>query len=198
MFTYRLVSIFAWSFSTRRKLIDIFTGLARSPLLSILSSTSFEFVSNCTHLMSDVNFFSSEPDLKKKLFTTEKFPYDRIHSPASWQRRLSDVTRTSDNLTCKPADYCQLDHRLYLPALLSTGVVNPNTIVTFYDNKRISTDSLQPHTEHTFPDSCESLTVSIDLQVPTDELMTDYDEVDEHTLVAAPHSQDLSVAETSR
>ena len=148
--------------------------------------------------MSDVNFFSSEPDLKKKLFTAEKFPYDRIRSPSPWQK-LSDVTPASDNLTCKPADYCQLDHRLLLPTL-STGVVNPTTIVTFYDNKRISTDSFQPNTEHTFPDSCESLTVSIDLQVPTEELMTDYDEADEHTLVAErnalPHFQDLSVDDT--
>jgi hypothetical protein len=180
--------------------------------------------------MSDFNLFSSKTDVKKLLFTTEKFKFDDQCSNDSWQD-LPGATPTSvlasiiddqnietsslstlsdnrndngwetlddystipksyglnyENTSKKPASYCRLDRRghwllLPPPPLLQTDT---NKVVTYYDKKRISRDSKQQPTEETFPDSCESLTVSVDLHIPTDELITDNDDTDgQNTLV---------------
>jgi hypothetical protein len=92
------------------------------------------------------------------------------------------------NIEKKPAGYCRLDRRghwllLPPPSLLQTDT---KKIVTYYDNKCISRDSIQQQQqpEQIFPDSCESLTVSVDLHIPTDELITDTDDLDgQNTIV---------------
>jgi hypothetical protein len=165
--------------------------------------------------MSDFNLFSSKTDIKKLLFTTEKFKFNDQCSNDSWQD-LPGVTPTSfldnqnldtsslsdsrndngwetlddystipqsyglnhETISKKPAGYCRLDRRghwllLPPPPLLQS---DSNKVVTFYDKQRLSRDSNhQQTTELFFPDSCESLTVSVDLHVPTDELITDLD-----------------------
>ena len=166
--------------------------------------------------MSDFNLFSSKTDIKKLLFTTEKFKFNQQCSNDSWQD-LPGATPTSLNdsqnldtslslsdsrndngwetlddystipqsyglnyetINEKPAGYCRLDRRghwlLLPPPLLQS---DSSKVVTYYDKKRLSRDSNQQQTtEPDFPDSCESLTVSVDLHVPTDELMADVDE----------------------
>ena len=130
--------------------------------------------------MSDVNLFSSKTDSKKLLFTTEKFHLNDDLSTDSWQdlseqaipdySTVQKVPRTN----CKSTDYSRLDRWLLLPPAIRRASE---------PSKRLSKESIPPTTEHTFPDSCESLTVSVDLHVPTDELMTDYDEFDGQDLV---------------
>jgi hypothetical protein len=172
--------------------------------------------------MSDFNLFSSKTDVKKLLFTTEKFKFDEQCSNDSWQD-LPGATPTSalaslvdnqniqtlslstlsdnrndngwetlddystipksygvnyENIAKKPTSYCRLDRRghwllLPPPALLQTTT---DKVVTYYDKQRISRDSNQQPPEQIFPDSCESLTVSVDLHIQTDELITDNDE----------------------
>jgi hypothetical protein len=86
--------------------------------------------------------------------------------------------------------------------LASSPPLVHNNIVTYFDNKRVSRDSISQQTEPTFPDSCESLTVSLDFHVPTDELITDNDDVDEQSLVVWRNKlqqyEDLSSDETWR
>ncbi|UJR37230.1 hypothetical protein I4U23_029939 [Adineta vaga] len=70
--------------------------------------------------------------------------------------------------------YCRLDrggHWLLRspPPLLHNDA---NKVVTYYDKKRLSRDS---NTQRTFPDSFESLSVSINFNVPTDQLLTSMD-----------------------
>jgi hypothetical protein len=175
--------------------------------------------------MSDFNLFSSKTDIKKLLFTTEKFKFNDQCSNDSWQdlpgitptsvlaslvdnqeiETSSSLSSLSDNrndndwetlddysilpksygFNCqtilkKPTSYGRFDRRGHWillppppPPLLQS---NTNKVVTYYNKKLISRDSNQQQNEQIFSDSCESLTVSIDLQVPEDELMTDYDE----------------------
>ena len=130
--------------------------------------------------MSDVNLFSSKTDSKKLLFTTEKFHLDDDLSADSWQD-LSEQA-TPNNSSAQRAlrthrhstDYSRLDRWLPLP---------PASRRASQPSKRLSKELIPPAAEHTFPDSCESLTVSVDLHVPTDELMTDHDEFDGQDLV---------------
>ena len=161
-------------------------------------------------MMSDFNLFSSKTDIKKLLFTTEKFKFNEQCSHDSWQDwpgatptsftnqenldtslSLSDSRNdngweTLDDYSTippsyglihekKPAGYYRRGHWLLLPPPLLQS--DSDKIVTYYDKKRLARDSnQQPITEPFFPDSCESLTVSVDLHVPTDELMGDSDE----------------------
>jgi hypothetical protein len=194
--------------------------------------------------MSDFNLFSSKTDIKKLLFTTEKFKFNDQCSNDSWQD-LPGVTPTSvlasfvDNQNIqspslsslsdnrnengwetlddysiipksyginyeksskKPAGYGRLDRRghwllLQPPPLLQS---NSKKIITYYDKQRLSRDPIQQlqTVEQIFPDSCESLTVSVDLHVPTDEIMTDQDDTDgQNTLVwgnKTPHHQNIT------
>ena len=173
--------------------------------------------------MSDVNLFSSKTDVKKLLFTTDKFKFDEQRSNDSWQDlpgvtptsvlpslidqqafQTSSISSLSDNrhevdwetldeyatvpvsvgatgqaVQKKPTSYCRLDRRghwLLLPPDALPQKEAPN-VVTCHEKKRVLKDgpAKQPAAE-IFPDSCESLTVSIDLHVPTDELFTDNDE----------------------
>lgn len=137
--------------------------------------------------MVDVNLFSSKTDIKKLLFTTEKFHLNDHLSNDSWQD-LSELTPTHD------ADYSTIDKRdirsrprpttdySRLDRWIRSNQTNKNEISS--QNKRLSNaTSIHPATEHTFPDSCESLTVSVDLHVPTEELITDHNEFDEENLV---------------
>jgi hypothetical protein len=176
--------------------------------------------------MSDFNLFSSKTDIKKLLFTTEKFKFNEQCSNDSWQDlpgvtptsvlasfndsqhiETSSLSSLSDNgwetlndysivpksygldhehISQEPVGHCRLDRRghwllLSPPPLLQTDA---SKVVTYYDKKRLTRESNQQQTEQIFPDSCESLTVSVDLHIPTDELMTDHDDMDgEHTLV---------------
>jgi len=180
--------------------------------------------------MSDVNLFSSKTDVKKLLFTTEKFKFNDQCSNDSWQD-LPGITPTSvlasfadnqhvqtsslsslsdnrndndwetlddyatipksygfnyENISKKPARYGRLDRRGHWLLLPPPPLLQSDTkkVVTYYNKKRITRDFNQRQNEEIFSDSCESLTVSIDLQVPTDELMTDNDDFDEqNTLV---------------
>ena len=100
-----------------------------------------------------------------------------LFSQQSWQN-LSNETLINENYqSINKTGYCRLDRRA--PRLHNES----NKVVTYFDNIRLSTDSNVQQTEHTFPDSCESLTVSVDFHVPTDELITDNDDIDEHNLV---------------
>jgi hypothetical protein len=138
--------------------------------------------------MSDLNLFSLKTDIKNLLFTTEKFTFNEQYSTNLWQdlpcltptsifdNQISDQKNdhsqeTDYDFNCESNGYCRSDHWFLLspPPLLHTDT---NQVITYYDNKRLSRDS----TEYTFPDSCESLTVSVDLHVPTDDLMTDHDD----------------------
>jgi hypothetical protein len=179
--------------------------------------------------MSDFNLFSSKTDIKKLLFTTEKFKFNDQCSNDSWQDlpgaaptsvlaslidnqtiRTSSLSSLSDNrndngwetlddyatipksygfnyenIPKKSAGYFRMDRRgqwllLPPPPLLQSDM---NKVVTFYDKKCITRDSNQQQPEQIFPDSCESLTVSIDLHVPTDEIMTDHDDIDRQNSV---------------
>jgi hypothetical protein len=98
----------------------------------------------------------------------------------SWQT-VNDCTIIPNSQT----GYCRLDRRGHWLLLASPQLIHneSNKVVTYFDNKRLSTDSNVQQTEHTFPDSCESLTVSVDFHVPTDELITDNDDIDEQNLV---------------
>lgn len=140
--------------------------------------------------MSDFNLFSSKTDIKKLLFTTEKFKFDEQCSNDSWQdlpgvtptsaiasflhQQTLDTSSISDNrnetgwetvddygtrpehyeaIASKSSGYGRLDrhgHWLLLTPPATTNNLGP-----------------------LFPDSCESLTVSVDLHVPTEELITD-------------------------
>ena len=134
--------------------------------------------------MVDVNLFSSKTDIKKLLFTTEKFHLNDHLSNDSWQD-LSDLTPTHD------AEYSTIDKGDVRPRLTTDysrldrarRSSQPEKIGTYQRKKRLSSTSIPPPTEHTFPDSCESLTVSVDLHVPTEELITDRDEIDGENLV---------------
>ncbi|UJR08979.1 hypothetical protein I4U23_013229 [Adineta vaga] len=180
--------------------------------------------------MADFNIFSTKTDIKKLLFTTEKFKFNEQCSNDSWQdlpgatptsvlaslvdnQYIQDlsVSSLSDNRnengwetlddystipqsygfnyeqnSKKPPGYCRLDRRghwLLLPPS-SQHQSEPS-----HEKKHLSKDlnpqqQQQQQAEQIFPDSCESLTVSIDLHIPTDELMTDHDDSDGHnTLV---------------
>ena len=141
--------------------------------------------------MVDVNLFSSKTDIKKLLFTTEKFHLNDHLSNDSWQD-LSELTHpqepdysTIEKVETKPhspEDYSRLDHWLLLSSTAHCSSPN-DKIVTYHNNKRLSTTSLHPPTEQTFPDSCESLTVSVDLHVPTDELIIDHEHIDDDNIV---------------
>ena len=163
--------------------------------------------------MADFNLFSTKTDVKKLLFSTDKFKFNEQGSNDSWQD-LPGVTPTSllasiadnqyihdsslssltdnrnengwetlddystipksygynyeHNLT-KPSGRCRLDRRGHW-LLLPPSLHHPSENVQ--EKKRSSNNS---NSEQIFPDSCESLTVSVDLHVPTDELMTDND-----------------------
>ena len=143
--------------------------------------------------MSDFNLFSSKTDIKKLLFTTEKFKFNEQGSNDSWQD-LPGVTPTSaiasflHNQTLetssisnnrndtgwetvddysmhrsKSTSHGRLDRRGHWLLLTPPPLILPNANQATTNN------------EPFFPDSCESLTVSVDLHVPTDELMTDID-----------------------
>jgi len=180
--------------------------------------------------MSDFNLFSSKTDIKKLLFTTEKFKFNDQCSNDSWQdlpgitptsvlaslvdnQEIQTSSSLSDNqndngwetlddysilpksygFNCqtilkKPISYGRFDRRghwILLPPPPPLLQSNTNKVVTYYDKKRISRDSNQQQNEQIFSDSCESLTVSIDLQVPEDELMTDHDDFDEQTTIVS-------------
>ncbi|CAF4467486.1 unnamed protein product, partial [Adineta steineri] len=79
--------------------------------------------------------------------------------------------------------YCRLDRRGHWLLLSPQSQIQSesNNIVTSSDKKYLTKDS---NHEQIFPDSCESLTVSVDLHVPTDELITYNDDIDgQNTLV---------------
>lgn len=177
--------------------------------------------------MSDFNLFSSKTDIKKLLFTTEKFKFNEQCSNDSWQD-LPGVTPTSilaslidnqhiqatslssslsdnrndtgwetlddystipksyglshEHRSKKPAGYCRLDRRGHWLLLPPSPILQ--TDINKIEKKRLTRDSNQQQTEQIFPDSCESLTVSVDLHIPTDELMTDNDDMNgQNTLV---------------
>lgn len=149
--------------------------------------------------MSDFNLFSSKTDIKKLLFTTEKFKFDEQCSNDSWQD-LPGITPTS-------AMASFLNHQTFQTSSISdnrneTGweTVDDYSALPKADSQHYETIAskstghgrldrhghwlllspapVPPPTttiESFFPDSCESLTVSVDLHVPTDELMTDLD-----------------------
>ncbi|CAF4568651.1 unnamed protein product, partial [Rotaria sp. Silwood2] len=178
--------------------------------------------------MSDFNLFSSKTDIKKLLFTTDKFKFDEQCSNDSWQDlpgitptsvlasfidnqniQTSSLSSLSDNrndygwetlddystipksygfnceqLSSKPTSYCRLDRRghwllLPPPPLLHTDT---DKVVTYYDNKRLSRDSNQEQIEQNFPDSYESVTVSVDFHVPTDEFVLDHNNMFEENI----------------
>jgi len=186
--------------------------------------------------MSDFNLFSSKTDIKKLLFTTEKFKFNDQCSNDSWQDlpgitptsvlaslidnqeiETSSLSSLSDNrndngwetlddysiipksygfncetISKKSNSYGRFDRRghwilLPPPSLLQS---NRNTIVTYFDKKRLLRDSNQQQNDQMFPDSCESLTVSIDLQVPVDGLITDHDDFDEQNNTR--HNQNIT------
>lgn len=139
--------------------------------------------------MADFNLLSSKTDLKKLFSKTEKF----ISAANSWQHSseiVSNIARdnsswqtvredasipTSFGLADEPAGYCRLDRQGHWllrspPPLLQRDA---SRVVTYYDRKRLSRDSNVPHTELTFPDSCEDSSISIDLHVPSEELVSD-------------------------
>lgn len=165
--------------------------------------------------MSDFNLFSSKTDIKKLLFTTEKFKFDDQCSNDSWQD-IPGVTPTSilasfvdnqqqqqlqtsslsDNRnengwetvddystmqkpfglnSKKPPGYCRLDRRGHWLLLPPPPLIQSNTnkVVTYYDNKRITRDIKQ-----NYHDSSDSFTVSVDLQMATDEFTSDPDDFD--------------------
>ncbi len=151
------------------------------------------FVSNCMTNMSDFNLFSSKTDFKKLLFTTKKFPIEQeswqdlsgVSSTLIFDTENTNSWQTINDYTTIPKSYgeqmgyCRLDRGgqwllLSPPPLLQKDTTK---VVTYYDNKRLSRDSILQENEHTFPDSCESLTVSIDFHVSTDELMADNDDI---------------------
>ena len=146
------------------------------------------------HPMSDFNLFSSKTDIKKLLFTTEKFKFDEQCSNDSWQD-LPGITPTS-------AIASFLHHQTLETSSISdnrneTGweTVDDYAALPKADSEHYETmaskstghgrldrhghwlllSPLPPPIEPFFPDSCESLTVSVDLHVPTDELITDLD-----------------------
>lgn len=166
--------------------------------------------------MSDFNLFSSKTDIKKLLFTTEKFKFNEQCSNDSWQD-LPGVTSTSaiaswldnqniqkstspslsddgnqfvwatvehnsavrkssaSNFEHKPkkrTNDCRRGHRLPLPSHTNTKQS------IFHDDKKpLPTTTNQLRNEPTFPDSCESITISVDFDVPTDQLVVDQDHV---------------------
>ena len=88
-----------------------------------------------------------------------------------------------DDVHSEETSYCRLNHWFLLSSKFDHRT-HPNRILTHYDNnKQLSNDSFLQSIETTFLDSCESLTVSVDFHVPVDELMTDYDDTDEQTMV---------------
>ena len=178
--------------------------------------------------MSDFNLFSSKTDIKKLLFTTEKFKFDEQCSNDSWQDlpgatptsllasfldnqniQTSSSSSLSDNrndngwetlddystipksygfnyeqISKKSVGYCRLDRRGHWLLLPPPPLLHHDTnkVVTYYNKNRLSRNSNEQQTEQIFPDSCESLTVSVDLHVPTDELVTDHDDLDRKTV----------------
>lgn len=122
-------------------------------------------------VMSDVNLFSSTNDIKKTLFTTEKFSFNDQLSNDSWQD-LSEVTITARQ------NNSQLDRCLVFP---STHQQSSHT-----KKNPTHKDSNTPIIEHTFPDSCESLTVSIDFHVPADELISNREQLYHHQDLVTP------------
>ncbi|CAF4445650.1 unnamed protein product, partial [Adineta steineri] len=95
-----------------------------------------------------------------------------IQNTNSWQS-IDDYTTIpkSYGIDDEQTGYCRLDrqgHWLLLsppPLLLQKDT---SQVVTYYDNRRLSRDSNIQQIEHIFHDSCESLTVSLDLHIPTD------------------------------
>ncbi|CAF4051928.1 unnamed protein product [Adineta steineri] len=178
--------------------------------------------------MSDFNLFSTKTDIKKLLFTTDKFKFNEQCSNDSWQD-LPGATPTSvlasladnqyiqtsslssslsdnrndngwetlddysiipksyglnyEQISKKPPGYCRLDRRGHWLLLSPQSQIqsDSNNVVTSSDKKYLTKDS---NHEQIFPDSCESLTVSVDLHVPTDELIMYNDDIDgQNTLV---------------
>ena len=110
------------------------------------------------------------------LFTTEKFKFDDQCSSDSWQD-LPALTPTS----------ILTDHQ-YVKTSSSDDRNDPSAWETCDDYETLPTGPkpranygrydrrghwllLPPTTERKFPDSCERLTVSLDLRVPTDQLI---------------------------
>jgi hypothetical protein len=140
--------------------------------------------------MVDVNLFSSKTDVKKLLFTTEKFHVNSHLSDDSWQDFASithpscheySIVEKAHGQHCSTTNYCRLDHWLAPASTHCSSRLKPIDVKN--NCKRQSNESIVPVTERTFADSCESLTVSIDLHVPTDELMTDHDDIDGQDMV---------------
>ncbi|CAM4747857.1 unnamed protein product [Rotaria magnacalcarata] len=157
--------------------------------------------------MSNLNLFTSKPNLKNIILPIDQILAEQKESNNSWQD-LSDVTSTllSDNqidyvssasseknatswrtihdYTTRPescrfqseqTDYCRLDRNGQWFLLARRNLVHDKTnqAMTSDSDKHLSKDSFSQPIEQTFPDSCESLTVSIDFHIPTDELIAD-------------------------
>ncbi|CAF0924460.1 unnamed protein product [Rotaria sordida] len=104
----------------------------------------------------------------------------------SWQtiHNYKTISKSYD-FDSERADYCRLDrhgHWLLLPSPRPFHD-DTNKTITYDNNKYLSKDSISQQIEHTFPDSCESLTVSIDFHVPTDDLITDNDDINGQNMV---------------
>ncbi|CAF1289999.1 unnamed protein product [Adineta steineri] len=129
-----------------------------------------------------------------------------IQNTNSWQS-IDDYTTIpkSYGIDDEQTGYCRLDrqgHWLLLspPSLLLQK--DTSQVVTYYDNRRLSRDSNIQQIEQLFHDSCESLTVSLDLHIPTDELLKDNDNIYGQNIVVwrnkiRPH-QNISLDETRR
>lgn len=103
----------------------------------------------------------------------------------SWQT-IPDysIKSNSNGITKETNGQCRCDrdgHWLLLPSPSTFGG-DISKVVTFYGNKRLSRDTILQQSEPTFPDSCESLTVSVDFHVLTDDLITDNDDMDEQNI----------------
>ncbi|CAF2872103.1 unnamed protein product [Rotaria sp. Silwood2] len=153
--------------------------------------------------MSDLNSFSTKSTLKKFFIdqqysndiwqdlsdVTPTFIYDDQNldisslsnekNTNSWQT-INDYKAIpkSYGFDSEQAGYCRFDrHGHWLLVSPSHPFHDDgNKAITYDDTKHLSKDSSSQQIEHTFPDSCESLTVSIDFHVPTDELITDNDD----------------------
>lgn len=101
-------------------------------------------------------------------------PISSEKNSTSWQTVHDYATITkSYRLNGEPNSYCRLDRTGQWLLLSRRDLRNDDTScpMTTDNNKYESKDSLSQPVEHTFPDSCESLIVSIDFHVPTEELI---------------------------
>ncbi|CAF3445896.1 unnamed protein product [Rotaria sp. Silwood1] len=157
--------------------------------------------------MSDLNTFSTKSNLKKldKIYIDQKCLNDAWQDLSdvtstcifddqnleilslsnekntnSWQT-INDykIIPKSYSFDNEQTDYCRLDRHGHWLLLSPQRPFHNDTNkpITYDNNQHVSKDSISQHIEHTFPDSCESLTVSIDFHIPTDELITDNDDI---------------------